>query len=340
MGIQVYACRNINTKERLMSSSGGIFACLASYILECSGVVYGVTMSDDCYSAEFISITNYEDIVKLMGSKYLQANIGDTYTKVAHDIKSGRKVLFTGTGCQVNGLLNYLKMTNIPCDNLLTVDVICHGVSSPALWRKYVQYQEEKNGGKLVFANFRCKDDSWEKFGIKEHFSNDDKANIKKLYISKNEDAYMQMFLNDYSLRPSCYSCKAKKCKLSDITIGDFWGINNIAPNMNDGTGVSIALVRSQKGTSIFKELSDKLEMLEVEYELGVKNNPVEYRSAFKPKKREEFFQDMINLDFDKLSHKYVNSKLLVIAKKIKAVPKHCAIKLKKFVCGGGYNLD
>ena len=90
MGIRVYACRNKNTKERLMSSSGGIFACLASYIIEHSGVVYGVAMSEDCYSAEYISIKKCEDIVKLMGSKYLQANIGDSYTKVALDINSGR----------------------------------------------------------------------------------------------------------------------------------------------------------------------------------------------------------------------------------------------------------
>ena len=124
---------NMNQEVRLSSSSGGMFSLLAEGVLSQNGVVYGVKMSDDCYSAEFIRIVDATKFVWLRGSKYLQARVGDAYKKVKDDLLSGKRVLFSGTGCQVNGLKNFLGKEY---DNLLCVDVICHGAPSPALWKK------------------------------------------------------------------------------------------------------------------------------------------------------------------------------------------------------------
>lgn len=129
--------------------------------------------------------------------------------------------------------------------------MICHGAPSPALWKKYAEYQEKKNCGKLKGINFRCKDDSWTDFGMKEVLTEIPQSKAKQLYISKDEDSYMQMFLRDYCLRPSCYDCVAKKVKMEDLTIADFWGINEVAPEMNDGNGTSLVLIRTDKGMSM-----------------------------------------------------------------------------------------
>ena len=157
---------------------------LAEYVLEQHGVVYGVAMSEDCYSAEFISVTCKEQLTKLRGSKYLQAKVGNSYKRVKEDLVSGTPVLFSGTGCQVNGLKSFLGKEY---ENLICVDVICHGALSPALWQKYATYQEQKNGGKLKDINFRCKDNGWTDFGMKEICKSVPNDETKKLYISKDK---------------------------------------------------------------------------------------------------------------------------------------------------------
>ena len=187
--------------------------------------------------------------------------------------------------------------------------------------------EEQKNGGKLKSINFRCKDDSWEDFGMKEILKKIPEDKIKKLYISKDMDAYMQMFLRDYSLRPSCYACVAKDIKMSDITIADFWGIDNIAPEMNDGRGTSLALIRTNWGKHIFKIISQQMKLKEVSYEDGVRSNPAEYKSALRPAERDIFFDDMRNMEFENLEKKYVILSDLSfksrIKEKIKMIIKH-----------------
>lgn len=303
--IKAYACYNKNKDVRLGSSSGAVFSLLAEYVLNKQGIVYGVAMKDDCYSAEFIAVTNKADLIRLRGSKYLQAKVGSTFNKVKADLQSNKIVLFTGTGCQISGLKLFLGKNY---DNLICVDVICHGVPSPALWKKYAQYQEEKMGGKLKKVNFRCKDDSWICFGMKEVLGDILQGSEKKIYISKDEDTYMQMFLRDYCLRPSCYECVAKKEKLSDLSIADFWGIEEVAPEMNDGLGTSLVLIRTDKGKKIFHYISSEMRLKKVSYESGVKRNKAEYNSCVKPLQRDTFFEDMRNMSFEQLRKKYFTS--------------------------------
>ena len=167
--LKVYAGYIADKDIRLNSSSGAVFSMLARYVFSKQGVVYGVKMSEDCYSAEFTRVEDESGIVMIRGSKYMQAKMGDTFKQVREDLLTGKLVLFSGTGCQVNGLKCYLKKDY---GNLLCVDVICHGVPSPALWKKYVKFLETKHGGKIKAVNFRCKDDSWTDFGIKKIIEN------------------------------------------------------------------------------------------------------------------------------------------------------------------------
>ncbi|WP_199670977.1 MULTISPECIES: Coenzyme F420 hydrogenase/dehydrogenase, beta subunit C-terminal domain [Clostridia] len=300
--LDAYACYNLDEEIRRNSSSGGIFSCLADYVIEKQGIVYGVAMSEDCYSAEYIGVKCKEDLKKLRGSKYLQAKLGDTFQSIKKELRNGKIILFSGTGCQINGLKFFLGEDY---DNLICVDVICHGVPSPVLWKKYAQYQEKKYNGKLIDINFRCKEKGWQDFGIKEILKGFLKNKLKKKYLSKDIDSYMQMFLRDYSLRPSCYECLAKKVKMADITIADFWGIENVIPTLNDEKGISLVLIRTEKGRKVFQDISNSMKVERVSYEDGVRKNRAEYSSAKKPMERETFFENMCNMSFNQLEEKY-----------------------------------
>lgn len=312
---KVYACYNKDKDVRLSSSSGAVFSSLAEYVLNKNGIVYGVAMSEDCYSAEFIAVTDRSGLTKLRGSKYLQAKVGDTFKKAKVELQAGKLVLFTGTGCQVNGLKNFLGKDY---DNLICMDVICHGAPSPALWKEYAQYQEKKSGGKLKGINFRCKDESWTDFGMKEVLEDIPEDSVKRLYIPKDKDPYMQMFLRDYCLRPSCYECVAKKEKMSDITIGDFWGIELVDEEMADVFGTSIVILRTKKGDTVFNKIVDGVKTKEVSYEAAIRWNPAEYKSCEKPLCRSVFFEDMCAVGFEGLQTKYEKTNDVALNEKIK----------------------
>ena len=315
--MKTFACINKNETIRINSSSGGVFSLLAENVLLSNGIVYGVSMTEDCYSAEFIRVSNLCEIKKLRGSKYFQAKIGNSYKRVKQDLIDVKIVLFTGTGCQINGLISFLKKDYA---NLICVDMICHGVPSPALWEKYAKFQEKKHGKKIESINFRCKDESWNDFGIKEN----------NMYISKDKDLFMQLFLNDYCLRPSCYYCVAKKNKKSDITIADFWGIENLIPQMNDGKGTSLVIVRTEKGNKLFDQISSSMIVKNVEYKEAIKYNPSEYESVKKPMERKQFYKDMNNMKFENLAKKYLKLSLKTkVKRKLEIFINHISKKEK-----------
>lgn len=324
--IKTYAAYSLDLNERLDSSSGGIFSLLAKDILSSGGVVYGVALSDDCRGAEFIKVDDEIELEKLRTSKYLQAYVGNTYKLVKEDLENGRSVLFTGTGCQTNALVYFLAdgedtaIVREKFPNLYCQDVVCHGVPSPALWREYVDYIERQNAEKLVGVNFRCKNNSWVDFGMKKINNRH-----KEIYVSKDYDPYMLMFLRNYCLRPSCYECKAKKIKFSDITLADFWGIEKIVPEMSDGKGTSLVLIRTDKGKEIFERISREIVRKEVSYEDGVARNKAEYQSYPRPFQRDVFFEDMNSITFDKLKAKYGTPTPISLERKIKN-------RIKKFL--------
>lgn len=325
--LKCYAAYASDTELRLKSSSGAMFSLLAMYVLQHNGVVYGVKMTEDCYGAEYKRVTAIEDLNALRGSKYFQAQVGDTYKSVERDLFSGKMVLFTGTGCFVNGLKTFLQTDY---DNLYCMDIVCHGTPSPELWKRYVQYREKQNNAKMIFVSFRNKDKhDWNGFEMKEI-----DENHNEVWISRHIDPYFTMFVKNVCLRPSCYSCAAKAYKLSDVTVADFWGIDNVAPEMNDNLGVSLVITRTNKGQELFDAIQDSLFSKEVSYEDGVRDNKAEYEPYSKPAERDCFFKDMNRLSFERLSHKYVDIPIRkVITKKIKKIVKQTLVLFFK---GGG----
>lgn len=305
---EAFGCNANSDEIRKNSSSGGVVSLLAKYIISQGGVVFGTAMTDDYKSAFLTRIETEDEINKIRGSKYLQSEVGNSFREAKKDLDQGKIVLFTGTPCQINGLKLFL---NKDYENLFCVDIICHGVPSPKLWSKYANDFEVRHKGRITGVNFRSKDVSWNDFGIKESLHQ------HAIYTSKSEDPFMQMFLKNYCLRPSCYSCNSKKYRLSDITIGDFWGVENVLPNLSDDKGTSLVLIRTEKGAKLFKAIKSSVKYDLCDYESAVKRNSAEYKSVQKPTQRESFFIDMNQMSFGKLRRKYLEWPIKKKAKKV-----------------------
>ncbi len=308
--MKTYAAYAKDDNLRIHSSSGAMFSLFSEYILSKNGVVYGVQMSDDCKSAEFARAVNIEELLPMRSSKYIQARLGNTFKNVKFDLESGKNVLFTGVGCQINGLKSFLGK-DYP--NLYCIDVVCHGVPSSKLWRQYVSYLEESYRANMISVNFRCK----------EKVS---RADQHVLYSPKRENQFMRIFMSDVCLRPSCYECHAKTTRTSDITIADFWGIKDVVPEMADGKGVSLVLTRSDKGEKLFAEIQSCIFAKEVTYEEGVRKNPSEYSSCVKPLERDDFFKDINVSSFETIAAKYGGT--VQVSFKVKRILKNFLIKI------------
>lgn len=207
-------------------------------------------------------------------------------------------VLFTGTPCQVNGFISYLNGKQY--DNLYTQDIICHGVPSPKVWKKYLNYREKLDGQHPMRINFRQKDDGWNLFALLLQYSN----NAYK--TNHDDDLFMQAFLRNACLRDSCYNCSFKsKNRQTDITFADFWGVENIVPQFNDDKGTSLVIVNTKKGQKLFDDIKDHMIYQESDFEESLRPNPSMYKSVAKPKNQEYFFANLNKLDFDELVEKY-----------------------------------
>lgn len=294
--IEAYACKNKDENTRINSSSGGIFTLIAEWILKENGVVFGARFNDNMEVVHDY-IQNVEELKFFRGSKYIQSQIGNSYQKVKEFLNQERKVLFTGTPCQVEGLLSYLGKEY---DNLYTQDIICHGVPSPKVWEKYLRYKNKNEKPKEV--NFRNKKVlGWSNYQVYYRYNNSKENTYYK------EDMYMQLFLQNIILRKSCYDCHFKKLKrCSDITLADFWGINKVNPEFYDEKGVSAILVNSRKGKEIFENIKETMEFLKVDMKNIIKHNISICKSVEYNTKREQFFEDLDNKDIEFLLRKYL----------------------------------
>lgn len=288
---------------RLKSSSGGIFSLLAEAIFAQAGVVYGAAFSEDCKTVIHVRIDQKRDLWKLQGSKYVQSKIANCYKEAKKDLDSGRKVLFTGTPCQIEGLRSYLMKEY---NNLYLQDIVCHGVPSPLVWRKYVEYREKKARGSVERAYFRYKKYGWNMFSLLFKFSNG-----RKYIGRKREDLYLRGFLANLFLRQSCYQCSFKGLdRNSDITLADFWGIDNIFSNMNDDKGISIVVINSEKGGELFDNIKDKIIFQETEIDPALtKYNSAAIKSVAMPLDRKEFMDRINQMDINVLLKKCIGLK-------------------------------
>jgi coenzyme F420-reducing hydrogenase beta subunit len=291
-----YACRNKDDKIRQQSSSGGVFTIVAASVIANHGVVFGAGFDED-FNVLHSSVDSLDGLSNLRGSKYVQSSIGDTYEQAKDFLKQGRQVLFSGTPCQIAGLKSYLGKDY---EGLICLDIICHGVPSPLVWKQYRSKLESNN--ELTSINFRDKTFGWKKFSLRFTFKNEDEY-IKDL----NSDEFMQGFLKNVYLRPSCYHCSFKTlARQSDITLADFWGIENILPSLDDDQGTSLILVNSDKGKEIFLAAADKMEYKKIDIDQAIVYNSAAIKSVACNSKRDKFFRDLPHTaDISQLIAKY-----------------------------------
>ncbi|WPC43290.1 Coenzyme F420 hydrogenase/dehydrogenase, beta subunit C-terminal domain [Clostridium sp. JS66] len=303
-----YAGYNKDERIRMESSSGGIFTLIAEHIIDKCGVVFGAAF-DEHFNVEHIVVDNKKDLAKLRASKYVQSKIGYTYSQAKDFLEQNRLVLFTGTPCQVAGLKSYLGKDY---DNLICQDVICHGVPSPIVWKKYMIFREKKASSPIKFISFRNKTKGWMNFSLFIMHENGSK------YISTiNKDMYLVGFNKNLYLRPSCYECYYKtEQRQADITLADFWGIQNLMPEINDDKGISLLLIHSSKGKIVLDKVKNKLVYKQVEFKSAIKYNPAMVNSMQTNKNRDKFYEELNAVDFDKLMKKYCTEKLSVRTKK------------------------
>ncbi len=306
---EVLAVKNRNEAERMASSSGGVFIALAKKTIEKGGVVFGAVF-DENWEVMHTYAETLDEVKPMMGSKYLQSRIGNSFRDAEKFLREGREVLFTGTPCQVTGLHNYLRK-DYP--NLLSVDFLCHGVPSPGVWRKYLDEEFQLSarraaaGKNTVLSSslksvpvitgieFRDKTlNGWKKFSfvVRGSASKADKNSVLLSDIHY-KNPYMKGFLADVYLRPSCYQCRCKNgVSHSDLTIADYWGINQLMPDFDDDKGVGLVLLNTEKGKAVFDHLN-------MEIRASSLGDAMRFNGGFKEEvkvhpKRSRFFKGFI----------------------------------------------
>lgn len=287
-----------NNKELIRnSSSGGAFSLIAEEIIENNTnkkyKIYGCALEEDLV-ARHKGVDNIEKISIFRKSKYVQSDLQNIYSNIQKELKEGKNVIFTGTPCQVAGLVNFVGKENTK--NLYTIDLICHGVPSPMVFNKYLKYLERKNKTEIKSFNFREKlklINIIDSLGINVELKND---KIIKEYSFNN--LYMLGFFKGLYYRPCCEFCPfANIDRVSDITIGDFWGINKKYKNLNPHEGISLCMVNSQKGQNIIKGLSERVNIVKEESELAVENNKNLSKPSVFSLDRQKFFDELIKTD-------------------------------------------
>jgi len=262
-----YACINKDNKIRELSSSGGVFTVIAKKVIANNVVVIAAW-----FDAEINVVHSWTDkldgLSNFRGSKYVQSCIGNTYKQAKDFLRQRRQVLFSGTPCQIAGLSSYLGKDY---DGLICLDIVCYGVPSPKVWQRYKLYIEEIYQAKAQRITFRSKNCGWKLYSVSLSFDNDTEYSQKF-----TEDIFMRGFLKNLCLRPSCYDCKFKTLnRQSDITLADFWGIQNVLPRFDDDRGTSLVFVNSERGKSMFEQIKNRILYNEVDI-----NQVVIYNSA------------------------------------------------------------
>lgn len=309
---EVFAVQHKDESIRAASRSGGIFTALSDYILEREGVVYGCALTED-FEAVHVRADRKCERDRMRGSKYIQSRMNNTYNNVKYDLDADRNVLFSGTSCQIAGLKKYLGQEY---ENLLCIDIVCHGVPSPKVWKAYLSWQEIKKQSKVKAVDFRNKKD----FGWREH--------IETLFLASgetvNSKVFTTLFYGHNILRPCCYKCPYKSVMHpGDITIADYWGIEKAAPKFDDNKGVSLVLINNEKGKCVFDAIKDRVRWQETSLEDSMQ--PPLIAPFPEPENRENFWNDFEYRNFDYIAKKYGG---IGMGNKIKQVLKNLKRKM------------
>lgn len=295
--IEAFAVKHKDSNVIFNSSSGGIFTALSDKILENNGYIIGADFDDDMNLVHTTTSTT-EGRDRMRGSKYIQSNTVGIYKAIRDLLNEDKPILFTGTPCQAAAVRKAFPNK----DNLYIVDIICHGVPSPEVWKKYVEFIEKKYKKKLTFFSFRNKSLSgWRKYSAKLTF--DDKTEILH---NDYTGSFIELFRYDVCLRPSCTECNFTSMnRQGDITIGDFWGIENTIPEISDNKGISAVMINTEKGKRLFEQIKDKINVYPTTQKDIAKKQPNLSVSSSYSNKASSFKQDLNNMPFEKILKKY-----------------------------------
>lgn len=283
-----FACKSNDESLIEKSSSGGFFTVLAEYVLNRGGVVFGAKF-DDKWEVKYDYIENREGLEKFRGSKYVQGKVGESYKAVKNFLRAGRLVLFTGTPCHVSGLNHFLQHSY---ENLITLDFVCHSIPSPMVWRDYLNCLQTE--GRIAHVTFRDKSFGWDNYGIRVDIFKDNEVTplVKE---SHDNNIFFKAFLSNLTVRPSCFSCPARRYTSgSDIMMADCWGFNTYHPELNNNKGMSLVLPKNKKGLDLFEAIKGYLYVLQIPYdevEEETNHKPILY-SATPHHYRNRFFEN------------------------------------------------
>lgn len=292
---EAFAVKHLNSKVRMDSRSGGIFSAVSDAVLKRNGVIYGCIL-DENFIVRHVRTQDSQGRNKMRKSKYVQSDLGNSFSSVKRDLEQNRTVLFSGTPCQIDGLNSYLG--DVYYDNLITIDIVCHGVPSPLVWKDYLKWIEQTKNAKITEVEFRNK----KKFGWKAHVETI-KLNNGRIIDS---EVYKKLFYSHLTLRPSCYNCPYKNLsRVSDISIADFWGIDSAIPGFNDDKGVSLVLINTNKGQEWLDNCCTSILLEKVNIEKCLQAPLVCGFDA--PKNRSSFWSDYSTMTFSSILKKYEN---------------------------------
>ncbi|MDF2842319.1 MAG: 4Fe-4S ferredoxin, iron-sulfur binding domain protein [Herbinix sp.] len=293
---RIYAVKHLEESLRLKSTSGGMFLALSDAILEQGGVVYGAVL-DESLTVVHTRATNKEERDSMIGSKYVQSNLSDIFSWLEADLKRNTTILFTGTPCQIAAIKAFSRGKNT--SNLILCDIVCHGVASPLMWKEYISFQEKKKKSKLKYHYFRTKINGWHSMTSKNVYENGQQD-----HESLRSQLHMNLFLSDLILRPCCYTCKYSSMKRgSDITIGDYWGVENTLPTFDDNQGISLVLINTEKGNELFQKVTNKLKYIDRDASDCLQRNLMEPSKC--PTNREAFWKDYLENGYVFILKKY-----------------------------------
>ena len=302
-----YAGRNKNINEMEESRSGAVFIAFSNFILENGGLVYGAGYTEH-FRVIHKRATTKDERDEFKGSKYVQSDLTGIFRLIKEDLKAGRNVLFSGTPCQTAGLHSYIPKKLR--EKLYLVDIVCHAVPSPYLWRDYLDYIENKSGKKIDKTVFRDKTNGWNSEHLEKFIFTDG--------TFLTDFAHRYFFYNCLSIRHSCTECKfCNMTRPSDISIGDFWGIEYVDPEFNaDNRGVSLVIVNTEKGKRLLNSSSQELNLLKVNSAQILQPNLIHPTPA--NPLQQKFVDDYVHKGYQYVLKKYGNAGLNYKIKKLK----------------------
>lgn len=292
-----YVVQNKDKEVLRQSTSGGVFSAIAKWIIEQGGIVFGAAYNENLV-VQHQFVEDIPSLAKFRNSKYVQSCIGNSFEQAKDFLKSGRLVLFSGTSCQLEGLLSYLRK---PYENLWTIDVVCHACPSPLMFRKYLEWQKIKNYGEIENVVFRDKH-----YGYKYSTMSVFKKGKKNYHEGIDTDPYLRAFFLHLSIRPSCFKCAFKKIhRPTDFTIWDCFDVENFCKEMDNDSGVTKVLCHSSRAQSLILKLQNHLMICETTPEKIIAGEKELVKSVAPCNNRDQFFKDLNKMPVEECFNKY-----------------------------------